>query len=162
MSKRNTRPPAYTLLDELCASEKEPMSDQKRSYTLTKLWAALANIEHGSKPTADDWRICSDAVNMTETLVETLKVCEDASGLLHDATNALAHAALRCQETGAAIRLDGPGIMAVRAVLEDYAEAIAHLPHRTMIRCHRLTERRIREIRMGKKLPHDVQVVSIG
>lgn len=157
-----SKPLSYSLLDEMCASPTQPMSQQKRTYTLTKLWAALASIEAGPAPTANDWRLCSDAVNMTETLVETLKVCEDSSGLLHDATNALAYAALRHQETGAPIRLDGPGIIAVRAILEDYAEAIAHLPHRTMIRCHRLTERRIREIRMGKKLSHDVQVVSIG
>lgn len=156
-----TQAATYSLLDEMCASPTQPMTVQKRTYTLTTLWAALASIESGPSPTSNDWRLCSDAVNMMETLVETLKVCEDASGLLHDATNALAHAALRHQETGASIRLDGPGIIAVRSVLEDYQTVLESLPHRTMIRCHRLTERRIREIRQGRTKDHDVVVVSL-
>ena len=110
--KRKGPPPAYrvhyTLLDELAASPTQPMTIQKRTYQLTKLWAALASIESGPAPTADDWRLCSDSVNLMETLVREMKVCEDACGLLTDATEALAHAAIRHQETGAPIRLDGP------------------------------------------------------
>ena len=52
-------------------------------------------------------------------------------------------------------------LTAVRAVLEDYAEALAQLPARTMVRCHRQTERRIRGILAGRKLRHDVEVIEL-
>jgi hypothetical protein len=64
-------------------------------------------------------------------------------------------------EAGGAIRLDGPGILAVRSVLEDYAAALEQLPHRTMVACHRETERRIAEIHAGHRRPHDVEVMAI-
>lgn len=116
-------------------------------------------MERGSAPEPDDWRVCSDAVNMLETLVE-MGVCEDQRGLLQDAVTALALAGKR-NLAGSQIRLDGAGIRAVRSVLEDYAEVIGTVPHRVMIRCHRRTEKRIREILAGRKRPHDVEVVDL-
>jgi len=80
--------------------------------------------------------------------------------LLADAVAALAKAGKR-HRAGGHIRLDAQGILAVRAVLEDYAAAIAQLPARTMIRCHRLTEARIASILAGKRLPHDVEVMDL-
>jgi hypothetical protein len=62
---------------------------------------------------------------------------------------------------GGAIRLDGQGIRAVRAILEDYAEAIAVLPARAMVRAHRKTEARILDILTGRRRPHDVEVVDL-
>jgi hypothetical protein len=60
------------------------------------------------------------------------------------------------------MRLDGPGLQAVRAVLEDYQAALECLPARTMVRCHRATEKRIREI-FGRfdRLPDGVHVMAI-
>lgn len=117
-------------------------------------------MEKAASPTTDDWRVVSDAVNLMETLVLEMKVCEDARGLLMDAVTALATAGKR-NLAGGAIRLDGAGIQAVRAILEDYAALLNVLPARTMIRCHRLTERRIHELMDGKKKPHDVEIVAV-
>jgi hypothetical protein len=86
-----------------------------------------------------------------------MKVCEDNSGLLHDAVAALAKAGKR-HKCGGALRLDGEGIAAVRAVLDDYAALLDVLPARTMIRCHRLTERRIIDLIKGKTRLEDVVV----
>ena len=86
-----------------------------------------------------------------------MKVCEDESGLLLDAITALAMAGRR-NLAGAAIRLDGAGIQSVRAILEDYAALLDVLPARTMIRCHRLTEKRLHELMAGKRKPHDIEV----
>jgi hypothetical protein len=47
----------------------------------------------------------------------------------------------------------------VRTVLANYAELLDMLPARTMIRCHRLTEKRIHAILDGRKRPHDVEIV---
>jgi hypothetical protein len=77
-----------------------------------------------------------------------------------DAITALAMAGRR-NLAGAAIRLDGAGIQAVRAVLEDYASLLNMLSARTMIRCHRLTEKRLHELLKGKRKPHDVEVTLL-
>lgn len=62
---------------------------------------------------------------------------------------------------GGQIRLDGRGIQVVRAVLEDYAAVLSTLPERTMVQCHRDTEKRLRAILAGKRRPHDVEVMAI-
>ena len=149
----------YSALDEMMASPSLPTPEHFRVHQLTRMWGGLASIESGAAPTTDDWRVCSDAVNLLETLVAQ-GIAKDASGLLQDAVEALAMAGKR-HHTHGVIRLDAKGIQAVRAVLEDYAECLALLPCRTMIRCHRATERRIREIMRGRKLPTDVEVMAL-
>lgn len=160
--KRQKKPTyvyTYTLMDELTASPNEPLPADFRRHQITRMIGGLANIERAPEPTTDDWRVCSDSVNLMETLVE-MGVCEDASGLLSDAVTALAMAGKRHRTTGT-IRLDAPGIQAVRAVLEDYAAIIDQLPARTMVRFHRLTERRIHQIMQGKLQAHDVQILAV-
>jgi hypothetical protein len=152
--------PTYGLMRVLMASATEPMPLAKRTHQLTRMWEGLAALERAPAPTTDDWRLCSDAVSLMETLVRTQGVAQDASGLLDDAIAALAGAGRR-HRGGMALRLDAPGIQAVRAVLEDYAELLEQLPEQTVIEAHRLTERRIREILAGRRLPHDVEVVSL-
>lgn len=161
--KRRRRPvvlPTYNLLRVIMASDTQPMPLDKRTHQLTRMWEGLAAIERAPEPTLEDWRLCSDAVNLMETLVVTMKVAEDGSGLLEDAVAALAGAGRR-HRAGLALRLDAPGMQAVRAVLEDYAELLEQLPERTMLLAHHLTERRIREILAGKRAPHDVEVVDL-
>lgn len=84
----------------------------------------------------------------------------DSSGLLMDAITALAMAGRRNKE-GKTLRLDGAGIVAVRAILQDYSDLIEVLPARVMVRCHRLTEKRLHEILDGKKKAHDVEIVDL-
>lgn len=161
MTRRPSRfpPMTYTVMDELLASPTEPTPDASRTHQLTVMWQGLRSIETAPEPTRNDWRVCSDAVNLMETLVDMGEV-QDSSGLLQDAITALAMAGRR-HVAGGSIRLDAKGIQAVRAVLEDYAAVLDALPHRTMIRCHRKTEQRIREILSGKRKPHDVEVLDI-
>jgi hypothetical protein len=165
MKKAGKRRPAqrekrYTLLDEMAASPTEPLPLAWKTYQLTRMYEGLAAMEKAPSPTTDDWRVVSDAVNLMETLIETMQVCEDSSGLLMDAITAMAHAGRR-NTAGGAIRLDGAGIQAVRAVLEDYAALLDVLPARAMIRCHRLTEKRLHELLDGKRKPHDVEITAI-
>ena len=163
------RSPSYTLMDALMASPCEPLPQEWRMHQLTRMWGALAALESAAEPSTDDWRVCSDAVNLCETLVMrgpwgacdgSVVEVRDTSGLLHDATAALAAAGKR-HRGGKPLRLDGAGIQAVRAVLEDYAAALDALRARAMVRCHRMTEKRISEIRAGKRQPHDVEVVDL-
>jgi hypothetical protein len=146
----------YTMLDAMLASPTEPMSEKQRRHQLTRMWSGLAGLETSAEPTRDDWAVCSDAVNLMETLIQTGKV-EDGGGLLMDAITALAQAGQR-SFAGKPIRLDGAGMQAVRAILEDYAMVLESLPARTMIHCHRLTEQRLQSILRGHKKAHDVVV----
>lgn len=148
----------YTLLDEMFASPVEPLNVTKRTHQLTRMYEGLRALETAPDPSTDDWRVCSDAVNMIETLVNMGEV-EDSSGLLNDAIAALAMAGKRHMTVGV-IRLDAPGIKAVRSVLEDYAIVIETLSARTMIHAHRQTEKRIHEILRGKMKPHDIEICS--
>lgn len=154
------RPKHYTLMDELTASPNDPLPAEFRRHQLTRMYDGLAAMEKAESPTTSDWRVVSDAVNLMETLIETMKVCQDESGLLMDAITAMAMAGKR-HRAGGAIRLDGAGIQAVRAILEDYAALLDMLPARVMIRCHRLTEKRLHEMLDGKRKPHDVEVTFL-
>lgn len=150
----------YSMLDEMMASPTEPLTQEKRQYQLLRMYEGLRALEIAPEPSTEDWRVVSDAVNLMETLILEMKICEDTSGLLMDAITAMAKAGQR-NLAGGAIRLDGPGIQAVRAVLRDYAELIEVLPARTMVRCHRLTEKRILDILHGKLRPHDVEITRL-
>lgn len=150
----------YTMLDEMMASPMEPLATEKRQHQLLRMYQGLASLETSPEPSTEDWRLCSDAVNLMETLVLEMKVCEDTTGLLMDAITALAKAGQR-HMAGGPIRLDGAGIQAVRAVLSDYADVLEVLPARTMVRCHRLTEKRIHDILQGRLRPHDVEITRL-
>ena len=101
--KRKQRQKRYTLIDEMMASPTEPLPQEWRTYQLTRMYAGLSNLEQADKPTTDDWRVVSDAVNLVETLVLEMKVCQDDSGLLMDAITALATAGKRIRHRGCAI-----------------------------------------------------------
>jgi len=148
----------YTMLDSMLASPTEPMNEKQRRHQLTRMWQGLAALESDPNPTRDDWAVCSDAVNLMETLIEGGRV-DDSSNLLFDAIRALAEAGQR-SFAGKPIRLDGAGIQAVRAILEDYSMVLESLPARTMIHCHRLTEQRLQGILRGHKKPHDIELTK--
>jgi mRNA-degrading endonuclease YafQ of YafQ-DinJ toxin-antitoxin module len=158
--KPKPRPKHYTIMDEMMASPTEPLPAAYRTHQLTRMYEGLNAMETAPAPTTDDWRVVSDAVNLMETLVVEMKVCEDTGGLLMDAITALAVAGKRNMD-GGTIRMDGSGIQAVRAILSDYADLLDVLSARTMIRCHRLTEKRLHELLDGRRRPHDVEITSL-
>lgn len=164
MKKKSSRKPpqrqkTYSVFNELMASVSDPLPKEQRTYQLTRMYQGLHALETAERPTYNDWRVVSDALNMLETLVVEMQVCEDKNKLLSDAMRALAEAGQRNKRKGKPIRLDGPGIQAVRAMLENYAELIEILPARIMYRCHRLTEKRLFEILEGKKREYDIAIV---
>jgi len=149
----------YTHLHALMASPTHPMPESSRRHQLTTMWQGLAALESADRPSSNDWRVCSDAVNLLETLV-IMGYVKDPSGLLPDAVEALAKAGQR-HLAGGPLRLDGLGIQAVRAVLEDYASAIEQLSHRTMVMAHRHTEKRISDLLKGRGRAGDVVMVEV-
>lgn len=159
MKRKKHHPIRYTMMDVMMASPDKPMDASKRRHQLTRMWDGLASIETAPAPSTEDWRVCSDAVNLMETMVN-MQIVEDANGLIDDAVTALALAGRRHMKNGV-IRLDAQGMQAVRAVLEDYASVIEQVSERMLIQVHRNTEKRIREILIGRKQPHDVEVMDI-
>lgn len=155
---RNKHTPTFSLVAELMASPTQPLSLAVRTEQLTKMWQALRALEIEATPTKEDWRVLADTVNLMETLLEMGEV-NDSGNLLKTATTAMVMACRRTVK-GYAIRLDAAGMMAIRSVLEDYAAVIEQLPARTMVRCHRLTERRIRATQSGRRVP-GVEVVDL-
>lgn len=163
-------PRTYTLVDEITAHPIRPLPEDARCHQLTRMWQGLASLERDAEPSKDAWRVVSDAVNLMETFIRHgpwpdsiggVVHIEDDNNLLSDAVTALALAGKRKVDEGKPIRLDGPGIFAARAILEDYASLLAVLPHRTVVRCHRITERRIRKVLHGIKQPHDIEVIDL-
>lgn len=159
MKRGKYHPVRYTVMDVMMASPDRPMLPDRRRHQLTRMWDGLASIETAPAPTTEDWRVCSDAVNLMETMVN-MNIVEDENGLIDDAVTALAMAGRRHIKNGV-IRLDAQGMQAVRAVLEDYASVTEQISERTLIQVHRNTEKRIREILSGRKKPHDVEVMDI-
>jgi len=84
------RPKTYNVFNELLASPTEPLPQEYRTHQLTRMYEGLHALETADNPSTEDWRVVSDAVNMLETLVVEMQVCEDASGLLQDAIRGLA------------------------------------------------------------------------
>lgn len=156
MKKKAT---TYTLVHELMASPTAPMPEAKTRHQLLRMHSGLESIERGEHPSVDDWRVLSDVVNLMETLIAMGEV-SDFDGLHKDAMAALAYAGKRSLE-GKPLRLDAKGMQSVRALLADYSMCLQSIPERTMVRCHRLTEKRVNEILGGKRLPHDVEVMAI-
>lgn len=139
----------YTLMHELMASSTEPLAPEKRNYHLARIRQGLYNIARAPQPSYDDWKVCSTAVNMMETLIE-MGVVQDPDGLHADAIKSMAEAGTRHAEKGVAIRLSGFGIQAMQALVRDYGEVIEQIPARTMIRAFRLTEQKVERM-FGKK-----------
>lgn len=146
----------YTLWDELNASPEHPLPEEKIRHQLTRMYEGLHHLETAPAPTIDDWQVVSDAINMLETMV-TIGICDDDTGFLNEAVQCMKAAGHRYMDHGV-IRLDAKGIATIRTVLVDYADLIRILPARTMIHCHRKTEKRLIDILKGKKQPHDVVV----
>ena len=144
--KRTNTPMVYSKMHELLASPSQPMPIENRRHQRMRLADALHELMHAPAPGNNCWRVISDAINLTETLVlhgeapithpHTGKVvashwrgCDgapveiaDASGLLQDAIAAMAKAGQRMLE-GKPMRLDGPGIEAVREIVQEFPEA---------------------------------------
>lgn len=178
-------PMLYSKMHELMASPTQPMPAHTRAQQLKRMADALHEMTTAPQPGTWTWRVLSDAVNLLETLVlcgeapikdtatgKTIashwRGCDgnpvevaDTTGLLADAIAAMAKAGERSFD-GHPLRLDGPGLQAVRAVLEDYQAALEFLPARTMVRCHRQTEQRLRKIyNLIGHLPDGVHVMAV-
>ena len=139
----------YSLWDELRADPVQPLAIQDRINTVGKMADSMAALKLDPCPPVEDWRRLSDMVNMVHTLVDMGEMV-DSQALLADVFEAMVKASDR-YKAGQALRFDGPGVQAMDALFQDFSEAVSVLPARTMIRCHRLTSKRLNAIRKGQQ-----------
>ena len=142
----------------MLASPDKPMQPSRYRHQLTRMHLAMASITSGENPTDEDWRLIADAINLVETLV-LQGVAQDESGLLHDAITAMAEA-YRADQDSARMRLTGPGLAAISAVLADWGVCLEQLPERTVIEAHIATDRRIAEKLRRYSLGNRAKVVT--
>lgn len=139
----------YTLWDELRADPVQPLSIKDRINTVGKMADSMDALKLEPCPPVEDWRRLSDMVNMVTTLVDMGEML-DSHALLADACEAMVKASDR-YKAGQALRFDGPGVQAMDSLFQDYTMAVSVLPARIMIRCHRLTVKRLQAIRKGQQ-----------
>ena len=139
----------YTLWDELRADPVQPLSIKDRINTVGKMADSMDALKLEPCPPVEDWRRLSDMVNMVTTLVDMGEML-DSHALLADACEAMVKASDR-YKAGQPLRFDGPGVQAMDSLFQDYSMAVSVLPARTMIRCHRLTVKRLQSIRKGQQ-----------
>lgn len=138
----------YTLWDELRADPVEPLPLKDQVNTIEKMRDSLSALKLDPIPSVEDWRRLSDMVNMVTTLRDMGEM-EDSQALLADACEAMVKASDR-YKADQPLRFDGPGVQAMDALFQDFSEAVSVLPARTLIRCHRLTVKRLQAIRKGQ------------
>ena len=146
------------MMQELMASTTEPLDTATRTYYLAMFYEALRALELDESPSIEDWRLCSDALNMVDMIID-LGIASDDGGVLDNAKQAMLGAMERYRTHGV-IRRDGAGIQALRAMLEDFADMVNVLPARVMIHTHRKTQARLRDIIDGKYTKKD-KVVTL-
>lgn len=139
----------YSLWDELCADPVQPLSIKDRLNTVGKMADSLASLKLDPTPDVEDWRRLSDMVNMVHTLVDMGEMV-DSQALLADVFEAMVKASDR-YKADQPLRFDGPGVQAMDALFQDFSAAVSVLPARTMIRCHRLTVKRLQAVRKGQQ-----------
>jgi hypothetical protein len=137
----------YTHFDELFSDPVHPLPVSKMTLYQTIIYQALDAIESG---TAKDshWQTLSDVINMLTTfkdegLIEDDGVIENAKMLIY---NTYKDSKLFNQED----------MKNINSIVNNYINLISDMPERNMVKCHRVTEKRIHSILNGKKTANDL------
>ena len=141
----------YTHFDELLANPVNPFPVEKQTYFLTRIYEALDAIT--AEPDIENWRTLADVINLLTTLVEDMDVLEDSEKIIQQAKDVIRQAFESGNRSLSAI---DSGI--IHALVESLEEAVQTLPARTVIRAHRLTEKRVQSILNGHRQHGDIVI----
>lgn len=144
----------FTLAEVMLASPTEPMPAADAAKRKADTEYHLNQLATAQSPTVLDWRVVSMVGNVFKILLDR-GIVEDNDGLLDEAFQALKDAAGRNIAKGANIRLSGPGLIAVRAMVREWGELLDQAPHRTMLQVFREVHRRLMDIDAGMRRPED-------
>ena len=150
MRKRSAYRPKAVLTDPL--SLLRPASREQRDAVMLRFTTALQEIASGRHPGEAEWRDLSDAINTVETLALSLGKLEPTEVMptVNAAIAAMVGAAKRFQ-AGQGMRVDGPGLEALRDVLAIYEQALVGLTEREMAMAQAETQRRVNALLRSRK-----------
>lgn len=149
--------PPYSAMAVMFASTTQPLSQEQRDYQLGIMRRSLHQLQFAEHPTPDNWRDCSDAINVMDTFLG-LGWCQDPDGLLQDAIDGMKRAAALAK-AGKSMRLDSDGVAAMNAILDDYEACLAAISARSVMEAYNQTVEQIWAIQRGKM--RDAQVVEL-
>lgn len=134
--------------------------DQIRDECL-RMNTALTMLAVHQMPGQSEWLALADAVNFVETLIADMhRVSPEVFPLVEAATLAMTAAARRLREgKSQGVRLDGPGLQAVRAVAAIYEQCLTELTAAEVERMRQITSTRVQAHLAGKKAGREVVTV---
>lgn len=137
-----------------------PAPEAAREALMLKFYSALESMVRGSHPDSEDWRLLADAINVLETLaLHTRRLpAADVMPMVNAAITGMVGAAKRFR-AGQGMRLDAPGIEAIRQCLGVYAAAMALLTEREMSAARDETQRRLNLIYRSREALDNVVMV---
>lgn len=153
--KRSTYRPRAVISDPL--SLLRPADPQRRNAVLLRFLSAIDSMARGSHPGEAEWRDLSDAINTVETLALRLRKLEasEVMPVVNAAIAAMVGAANRFK-AGQGMRLDAPGLQALRDVVDVYRQCLEGLTEREMALAQAETQRRVNALLHAKNPNHEV------
>jgi hypothetical protein len=147
--KRSTYRQKPVLLNPLAALR--PASKEQRDRVMGEFLSSLDTMARGSHPGVEEWRSLSDAVNSVETLALHLHKLDplEVMPTVNDAIAAMVAASKRFRD-GQGMRLDAPGLKALRDVLAIYEQCLEGLTEREMSQAQAETQRRVSALLRSK------------
>lgn len=153
--KRSAYRPRAVISDPL--SLLRPADPQRRNAVLLRFLSSLDSMARGSHPGEAEWRDLSDAINTVETLALSLRKLEasEVMPVVNAAIAAMVGAANRFK-AGQGMRLDAPGLQALRDVVDVYRQCLEGLTEREMALAQAETQRRVNALLHAKNPNHEV------
>lgn len=147
---------AWVPIVALTASKTTAIPKTQQDDILTRLEGALANLREAPTPSKWAWRDLTDMVNFLQSLIE-LGWATDESGHIEAAKEAL-YRSSRALEDHGTIRLDGPGLSAMREVIDQFTDLLGQLSAHSYWMAVRHTKQRIQRLLLGGKKQGDIVV----
>jgi hypothetical protein len=134
------------LMLRASASATEPVASEKIDRMMTTFWSAIDCVARGRDPEVEDWRQIADAINYVETMMLRGHLDQqEVRPTLEAAVAGMAAAAER-YKAGKGLRMDAPGLNAVRETLSIFELAARELPEIVMMEVQHETQQRIAQI----------------
>lgn len=155
MRKRSAYRPGAVITNPL--SLMRPASVHRRNAVLVRFLSALDAMASGQHPGEAEWRDLSDAINTVETLALHMGKLDqsEAMPLVNASIAAMVGAANRFK-AGKGMRLDAPGLQALRDVIDVYRQCMEGLTEREMEQAQAETQRRVNILLRAKQQSREV------
>lgn len=123
-----------------------PLPKPVRDRFILRAYTALESLTAGKEADVEAWRDLADVINVTETLAVHLRRLDLHATIYTQAANDSMKAAQARYKAGQALRLDGAGINAVRAILAIYEQCLTLMPERQVEAAFQATADEVRRL----------------